>query len=228
VPDAYTAALEPALESLGIHIAPDDRRRIDDHVRFLLAWNRAINLTAIREPAAIAVGHVADSLTAIPLLREAGIARLLDLGSGAGYPGLPLAIVLPAEALLLDSIAKKARFLQAVIDGIEIGDRVRAVGARSEELARDPEHRERWPAVTARAVGSLAEVVELAFPLLEPRGIVVAWKGATVDAELPAAGRAVSAMGGGEIDVRSAGLPGAEDHRLVTITKTGRTPSAFP
>ncbi|HEY7524362.1 MAG TPA: 16S rRNA (guanine(527)-N(7))-methyltransferase RsmG [Candidatus Limnocylindrales bacterium] len=228
LPPAYAAGLEPALASLGVSLATDDRGRIDDHVRLLLAWNDAINLTAIRDPAGIGVAHVADSLAAIPVLHAAGVSRFVDLGSGAGYPGLPLAIALPAEALLVDSIAKKAGFMRTAIDALGLADQVRALGVRGEELARDPEHRERWPAVTARAIGSLAEVIELAFPLLELGGLVVAWKGPAVDAELAPAERALAAMGGGRIEVRSSGFRGAEDHRLVVVTKRGRTPAAYP
>jgi 16S rRNA (guanine527-N7)-methyltransferase len=225
---SYAAALEPALAALGITLAPDDRRRIEDHVRLLLSWNRSVNLTSITDPAAIAVRHVADSLASLPILRGATAPRFVDLGSGAGFPGLPLAIAVPTEGLLVDSIAKKVAFLETAIEALEVGDRVRAVRARAEDLARESEHRERWPVVLARAVGSLAEVVELAFPLLEAGGIVIAWKGSALDSELDAARRAVTAMGGGEIEVRPSGFRGAEEHRLAVVTKHGRTPDEFP
>ena len=92
------------------------RAAIDDHVRLLLAWNEAINLSGIRAPEMVAREHVLDSLTALRLLRRAGIAEFVDLGSGGGYPGLPLAIALPARrALLVESIGKKARFLEVAV-----------------------------------------------------------------------------------------------------------------
>ena len=229
LPTEYGRALGSALVALGLHL--DDRAlgALEGHVRLLLAWNRAINLTAIRDPAEVAVAHIADSLTAVAPLRARGIDRILDLGSGAGFPGLPLAIGLPAQsALLVDSVAKKVRFLETVVRATGLADTVAAASARAESLGRDPRHRERWPAVTARAVAPLAELSELAFPLLMPGGVLVAWKRGDLAAELAAAERAVAGLGGGGIDAVAAPdaiLPG---HRLVIVTKHGRTPEAYP
>jgi 16S rRNA (guanine527-N7)-methyltransferase len=202
---------------------------IDDHVRLLLAWNAAINLTAIREPPDIARLHVLDSLTAVQPLRDRGVREFLDLGSGAGFPGVPLALILPAErAALIDSVRKKAAFLGAAVGALGIEDRVLAIGARAEELARDPEHHERWQAVTARAVATLAELVELAFPLLEPGGWLVAWKRGDVESELAVARRAVTAIGGGSAEVLEPGIGELTGHRLVLVRKKRPTPARWP
>src|SRR5512140_1456120 len=116
LPPAYDAALRGGLGALGVALDPDARGAIDGHARLLLAWTEAINLTAIREPAAVALRHVIDSLTAVPVLRERAIDRFVDIGSGGGYPGLPLAAALPAtRALLAEPIGKKAGFLNTVI-----------------------------------------------------------------------------------------------------------------
>src|SRR5262249_44493498 len=113
----------------------------------------AINLTAIREPSEVATAHVLDSLVAVPVLRGTGTHELLDLGSGGGYPGIPLAAALPADgALLVDSIAKKIGFLRTVVEATGLGGTVGVEASRAEALARDARHREAWPAVTARAV----------------------------------------------------------------------------
>jgi len=102
LPDVYRDTLRSGLSALpGVSLDDAQFQALDDHVRLLLAWNEAINLSGIRDPAAIALEHVLDSLTALPLLRRAGITELLDLGSGAGYPGMPLAITLPATRALL-------------------------------------------------------------------------------------------------------------------------------
>ena len=112
LPPAYDAALEGGLAALSLTLTPAARAAIDGHARLLLAWTSAINLTAIRDPAAVAVAHVVDSLTAAASMRERGISRFVDLGSGGGYPGIPLAAAIPAErALLIEPIAKKADFL---------------------------------------------------------------------------------------------------------------------
>ena len=227
LPPAYSVALTTGLDELDLILPPGAREAIDDHVRLLLAWNAAINLTAIREPAEIAIRHVVDSLTAAALLGDT--AGFIDLGSGGGFPGIPLAAALPVERVaLVDSVGKKAAFLAAAVDVAGLTGRVGVAAARAEELASEARHRERWPAVTARAVGSLAELVELAFPLLAVGGRLIAWKRGDIDDELDHARRAIGALGGGEIDeepVRVAALAG---HRLVVVTKRGRTTSQFP
>jgi 16S rRNA (guanine527-N7)-methyltransferase len=200
----------------------------------LIAWNAAINLTSIRDPASIAIRHVVDSLAAAPVLRDrringARVGAFLDLGSGGGFPGIPLAAVLPVKrSALIESVGKKAAFLEAAVEATGLASRVAVVAARSEELARDPRHRERWPAVTVRAVGGLDELVELAFPLLVPGGMLVAWKGGGIVEETAAAQRAMAGMGGGQIEALPVLAKGLEGHRLVIITKRGRTSDGFP
>jgi 16S rRNA (guanine527-N7)-methyltransferase len=151
-------------------------------VRLLLAWNAAINLTAITDPADVARRHVADSLTAFDVIRRGRHASLLDLGSGGGFPGLPLAAALPAtQALLVDSTAKKAAFLEAVRQAVGLADRVAIAAIRAEALAPGGAAGKPWPGqgagrdvVTARAVGPLDERGELALPLLAVGGRLVA------------------------------------------------------
>ena len=213
---------------------PDARSVIAGHVRLLLAWNEAINLTAIRDPAAIAIRHVVDSLTAVRALQQRRVGRVdvsgfVDLGSGGGFPGIPLAAVLPfMRAVLVDSVGKKAAFLAAAVEATGLGARVAVATERAEVLARDPRHRERWPAVTARAVGALDELAELAFPLLVPGGVLVAWKRGDIDDEIAAARRALAGLGGGRIEVLPVSATGLLDHRLVVATKRGRTSDGFP
>lgn len=229
LPEAYAASLQRGLAELGLTLDPGARAAIDGHARLLLAWTTAINLTAIRDPAAVALGHVVDSLAAVPVLRERSVDRFVDLGSGGGYPGLPLAVALRARrALLLEPIAKKSRFLSVAIEATGLARTVEAAPVRAEALARDDRHRGRWPAVTARAVASLPELVELAFPLLAPDGILVAWKRGDLDEELAAARKAMTAMGGGRLDVRPVEVTGLDGHRLVVATAAGRVPDQYP
>jgi 16S rRNA (guanine527-N7)-methyltransferase len=214
---------------LGLDLPAGARGAIDGHVRLLLAWTAAINLTGIRDPAEVARAHVLDSLSAVAVLREGGVRRVLDLGSGGGYPGLPLALALPAErVLLVEPIGKKARFLQTAVDAVGAADRVAVAATRAETLAADPAHRGRWPAVTARAVASLADLVELGFPLIAPNGVLVAWKRGDLVEEVAAAQRAIEFFGGGTMTSVGAGVTGLEDHRLVVITRRGRLPPGYP
>jgi 16S rRNA (guanine527-N7)-methyltransferase len=229
LPPEYGAALESGLAALAIRPTPAARAAIDGHARLLLAWTSAINLTAIRDPATVAVAHVVDSLTAVTILRERGITRFIDLGSGGGYPGLPLAAVIPAErALLLEPIAKKAAFLSVVGAATGLDATVEAASVRAEALATDPRHRGRWPAVTTRAVSGLADLVELAFPLLAPGGCLIAWKRGDIGPELAAAERAIVALGGGSVVIRSVDVAGLDGHRLVIVTSHGRVPPGYP
>jgi 16S rRNA (guanine527-N7)-methyltransferase len=180
---------------------------------------------------------VADSLAAFDVIRRGPHASLLDLGSGGGFPGLPLAVVLPAmQVLLVDSTAKKAAFLEAVRQAVGLADRIAIAAIRAEALA--PGGAAGKPGagqgagsdvVTARAVGPLDDLVELALPLLAVGGRLVAWKRGDLAGELEAARRAGAALGGGEPVVHAVpdalGLGG---HALVVVRKEGPTPAGFP
>jgi 16S rRNA (guanine527-N7)-methyltransferase len=233
LPASYERALVRGLVDLGldddIGRDPAIRAAIDGHVRLLLAWTRHINLTAIREPSAVATAHVLDSLSALPWLRDRHPERILDLGSGGGYPGLPLAAALPEAAFtLVEPIAKKARFLSAVVEATGLADRVTVLSARAEALAAEPGCRGAWSVVTARAVASTADLVELAFPLLRPGGALLAWKRGDLAAEIAAARRAIDALGGGALEVHDVIVAGLTDHRLAIATRTGVVPDAYP
>lgn len=229
LPAAYDDALEAGLASLDLTLPPSARAAIDGHARLLLAWTAAINLTAIRDPVVVAVAHIVDSLTGLAVLRERGADRFIDLGSGGGYPGIPLAAAYPAaRALLLEPIAKKARFLSVVAEATGLAATVEAAPVRAEALATERRHRGRWPAVTARAVASLPDLVELAFPLLAPGGCLIAWKRGDLDEELAAAVRAIAGLGRGSISVRDVAVAGLEGHRLVVATARGDVPAGYP
>lgn len=233
LPPGYDAILDEGLGALGFTLDEPARTAIADHVRLLLAWTAAINLTAIRDPVAAAREHVLDSLAALPLLRARQTPDLLDLGSGGGFPGVPLAIGLPrARTVLVESVGKKATFLAAVVDALELRPRVAVAATRAETLAADPHHRGRWSTVVVRAVGPLGELAELGLPLLAPGGVIVAWKrqGAerVLEQEIVAADPLIAALGGGMPAVVPVTVPGLLDHVLVIVEKIGPTPPGYP
>jgi 16S rRNA (guanine527-N7)-methyltransferase len=229
LPPGYDAALTDGLRRLGLALDAEARTAIDGHIRLLLAWTTAINLTAVRDPVAAATLHVLDSLTAVPVLRGWSVDRFLDLGSGGGLPGLPLAAGLPArQAVLAEAVGKKARFLETTVTATGLTGRVGVVNARAEALAADPRHRHRWPVVTARAVGSMADLVELAFPLLADGGRLVAWKRGDLRAERAAAERAMRAGGGGTLEMIAVDEPSLPGHALAVITRGGPVPDTWP
>jgi 16S rRNA (guanine527-N7)-methyltransferase len=213
----------------GLVLTAGELTAIDDHVRLLLSWNAAINLSGIRAPGAVAREHVLDSLAGLPVLRAAGVAEFVDLGSGGGFPGLPLAIALPARrALLVDSVAKKARFLEVAVEAVGLTGTVAVAATRAESLAADPGHRGRWQAVVARAVADLTTLAELSLPLLAAGGLLVAWKRRPLDEELTHAARAVRQLGGRLVACEAAAVPGLEDHVLAVVEKVATTPPEFP
>ncbi len=229
LPAAYDHAVQRGLDQLGLDVGPDARATINGHVRLLLAWTSAINLTGIRDPAAVGTAHVIDSLSAVPWLRGRDPDRLLDLGSGGGFPGLPIAAVLPDVAVtLVEPVAKKARFLSTMVVATGMAGRVTITTDRAEALAADRRTRARSSVVTARAVATLADLVELAFPLLESGGALVAWKRGDLEAELGPAWRAITALGGGRVDVVDVRVDGLIGHRLVVIERTGTVPAEYP
>jgi 16S rRNA (guanine527-N7)-methyltransferase len=230
LPDAYAQALRSGWPALGAGDLPEEcRTAIGDHVRLLLAWNEAVNLSGIRAPAAIAREHVLDSLTALAPLRRAGIDELVDLGSGGGFPGLPLALALPARrALLVESIGKKARFLETAVRALGVDGRIDVAADRAEVVAADPGHRGRWQAVVSRAMADLAELAELGLPLLSGGGLLVAWKRRPLEEELGRAERAARQLGGRVRGCETVSVPGLEDHVLVLIDKVGPTRAEYP
>jgi len=188
--DALEAELQAGLGAFGLDADPEQRRRLVAHLRLIERWNRVYNLTAIREPAAMVVQHTLDSLALVQPLRRyfdgsdpaAGRRRLLDVGSGAGLPGVVIAIMEPdLDVTCVDAVAKKAGFVRQA--GIELGlHNLQAVHARVEDLPTSPA----FDIVTARAFASLSDLVELTRPLLAADGAWAAMKGALPQDEITA------------------------------------------
>jgi 16S rRNA (guanine527-N7)-methyltransferase len=231
LPAEFHETLTQGLSALGLNLSPDQTAAFDAYVRLLLRWTQAINLTAIRDPEAVARDHLVDSLAGAAVLRDAAAQRVLDLGSGGGLPGIPLAIAMPqARFLLVESIGKKARFLRTAVGaaaGVGLPERVAVAAERAEDLATPGRERDQWDAVTVRAVAALPELIELAFPLLRVGGRLVAWKREPLADEVAAARNAARALGG-ELDVRLVPVEGLAERRLVVIEKRRPTPRRFP
>ena len=189
--------------------------------------------TTVSDPARAREVHVADSLSGLEVNELTSARRIADLGAGAGFPGLVLAIALPAAQVdLIESAGRKTAVIDRLIRAAKV-DNARSVTARAEEWGRLAPAlgggREAYDAVTARAVGPLPVVVEYAAPLLRPSGVLVAWKGAVSADELRAGEGAAPEVGLALENVLSVEpFPGARDRRLVVFRKTASTPERFP
>ena len=217
--------LMEAAARCGMELDEHSAAQMAEFWAYLKEVNQSMNLTRVDSDAEAAERHFVDSLA--PL--KAGLiprgARVLDVGSGAGFPGMPLAIARPdADVTLMDSLGKRVNFLSEAAR--RAGVRVNAVHARAEEAARG-ELREAFDVVTARAVARLNVLCELALPFVRVGGVLVAYKGPAADEELAEAAAAIKRLGGGAARVLSADMPG-RDARLVVVKKLTPTPKSFP
>ncbi len=213
---------------LELELTPGQLAAFDTYARLLREWNERFNLTAITDDEGIQVKHFLDSLSVLKVL-PAGPLRLIDVGTGAGFPGLPLKLVRPELTLtLVEATGKKITFLEAVVG--ELGLRgVTAVKARAEEIGQDRAHRERYDWAVARAVAELPVLLEYLLPLVKVGGRALAQKGATAPAETKAAQTAASRLGGRLNELVPLTLPGLPDPRyLVVYDKTAATPKQYP
>lgn len=180
---------------LGVALDASQIDALERYALLLREWNERVNLTTIADPPDIATKHFLDSLAGLAVRRWRGDERVIDVGTGAGFPGVPLAIALPVlRVTLVESIGKKVRFLAAMKEALGL-DRVELAQARAEELAHDAAHRGRYDVATARALPRLATNLELLLPFVAVGGEAIVYKG-NVEDELAAARRAASALGG--------------------------------
>ncbi|MGD8996756.1 MAG: 16S rRNA (guanine(527)-N(7))-methyltransferase RsmG [Anaerolineae bacterium] len=198
----------------------------------LVAWNEHFNLTAITDWKGVLVRHFLDSLSclkAIPPAALADGARVIDVGTGAGYPGIPLKIVCPAIQLtLLEATHKKVTFLEHMIAKLGLKD-VWAIHARAEQVGQDPAHREQYDWAVARAVAKMPTLVEYLLPLAKVGGAMLAQKGEDAPADVHEAGNAIATLGGEVRQLVSVELRGlAETRYLVVVDKIAPTPEKYP
>jgi 16S rRNA (guanine527-N7)-methyltransferase len=215
---------------LGIRLTPRQVAAFATYERELLAWNARFNLTAIRDPEGIRTKHFLDSLTCILAWRNSPPPQtLIDIGTGAGFPGLPLKILLPhLEVTLVDSVGKKLAFCRHIVEMLKL-EKVTLIQGRAEELGQNPAHRERYDWAVARAVANMPVLVEYLLPLVRVGGAMLAQKGASGPAETQSAERAIRILGGQLQQVLPVYLPGVVEERyLIVIRKQSATPPGYP
>lgn len=214
-------------EKLGISLNDAQVAGLEKYARLLVEWNDKINLTAITDDEGIATKHFLDSLTAIKTGYVKG--RVIDVGTGAGFPGLVLKIAKPEiELTLLDSLNKRINFLREVCDEVGISG-VEFVHSRAEDGGKNREYRGRFDTVVSRAVANLTVLSEWCIPFLKQGGYFLALKGPAADDELKDAKKAIGMLGGRVEDVIEAEIPYTDlKHKIIVIKKVGQTPMKYP
>ena len=226
---AFEEILAARAAEAGIPLTAEQIGQFSVYNEMLLDWNTRMNLTALTAPEDVAVKHIIDSLTAYDAALFDGARTLIDVGTGAGLPGIPLAVYAPhLTVTLLDSLNKRVRFLTEVTAAMGLPN-VRCIHARAEEAARTAEHRAAYDIVVSRAVARLPVLLEYTLPFVRVGGTLLALKGRAYAEEQKEARRAAEVLGGGRITARPVHLPGLDDVRaILTVTKERQTPAIYP
>lgn len=231
---AWRGLLEEGLAGLGVVADPAGVDAVLRHLDLVREWNERMNLTAITDPREMVIKHALDAASGLAVAALAPGERVIDVGTGAGFPGVVWKCLRPGIQLtLLESLQKRCRFLeevgQAVVRPLAGDGGYQVVWGRAEDVGRLPEHRERYDLVTARAVAELRVLAEYCLPFSRVGGRFLALKGPSVEEEIRAAGAAVEKLGGRLEEVRELELPGGGGRRsLVLIRKERPTPKAYP
>ena len=220
--------LRQGLDRLGLTYPPDAVERLALYGDRLLEKNQVMNLTAITDPCEVARLHFLDSASLLPSKTLHG-RKVIDVGTGGGFPGLVLKILDPSIQLtLLDSLGKRIDWLQEVCEELGLHDVVCLKG-RAEETARQKTHREQYDVAVSRALASMPMLAELCIPYVKPGGLFLAMKSNKTDEEIEAAGPIIPTLGGDKPFVMDYQVPGTDIwHRIVTVAKPRPTPKAYP
>lgn len=219
-----------ALEAEGIALNDNQLRQFERYYTLLVEWNEKINLTAITERHEVYLKHFYDSIMTVlhlPLNQES--VTLCDVGAGAGFPSIPMKIVRPnLEVTIVDSLQKRIHFLEQLVEELEL-EGVHCVHGRAEEVGQNPQYREQFDFVTARAVAALNVLSEYCLPLVKPKGYFLALKSQKADQELSDAQNAITLLGGQFISQSVRILPQEEAERsFILIQKVTSTPVKYP
>jgi 16S rRNA (guanine527-N7)-methyltransferase len=220
---------EETRDLIGISLSPYQLSLLEAYQEELDDWNERYSLTAIHEPDKIRVKHFLDSLSPWLVMKDTPVNQIIDIGTGAGFPGIPLKIILPdSEIVLVDSVGKKTEFCQHIIDKLDLSG-IKVVHDRVERLARENRYRECFDWAVARAVARLDTLSEYMLPFVKVGGKMLAMKGVQGPSETQDAQQALHLLGGELSQVQKLTLPGVtEDRYLITITKKASTPDKFP
>ena len=221
--------LEEGCKELGITLDENQKKQFTDFYEYLVEKNKVMNLTGITEFQEVLIKHFLDSLACVKAVDMSRIKRIMDIGTGAGFPGVPLKIAFPhLEACLLDSLKKRVNFLEETFQMLKL-ENITAIHGRAEEYAKNKQYRETYDLCVSRAVSNLATLSESCLPYVKTGGYFISYKSGTVQEEVEQAQKAVKILGGKIQDVVYFQLPDSEIQRsLVVIEKIKATPGRYP
>lgn len=220
---------ENRLKELNLELNENQYEQFDRYYEMLVEWNKVMNLTGITEYNEVIEKHFIDSLSVVKALRSSEMGSVIDIGTGAGFPGIPLKIAFPnLNIVLLDSLNKRIKFLDAVIEELGL-KKIRTIHGRAEDFAKKTEYREQFDACVSRAVANLATLSEYCLPYVKVGGYFVPYKSGEIDEEVKEAKKAVTILGGEIKDTIKFQLPGTEIGRsFVKIRKIKSTGKKYP
>jgi 16S rRNA (guanine527-N7)-methyltransferase len=220
---------EHADSQFGIRLNARQLEAFDWYATELKAWNKRFNLTAVTDRNQIEIKHFLDSLSCLMAMHPRPSERIVDIGTGAGFPGIPIRIACPqVHLVLVESLGKKAQFCQHVVDHLELTNVV-VINSRAEQVGRLPEYRELFDWTVARAVAKLPTLLEYLLPLVKVGGRAIAQKGDTAPAEAQSAEVALEVLGGELEEIIPVELPSVTETRhLVVVRKSAATPEQYP
>lgn len=225
--NVFKEELKKSLDVINIKLNEKQIKQFYDYMNLLIEWNKKINLTAIIEPKEIILKHFVDSLTVSKYINEKS--TLIDVGTGAGFPGIPLKILRnDIKITLVDSLNKRIKFLDEVIKKLNL-DNIKTVHGRAEEIGRNKEYREKFDYATSRAVANISTLSEYLIPLIKNNGQCIYMKGTDLDEELEKGKKAISVLGGNIVNKEEFELPYSDIKRtIIIIEKVKNTPTKYP